>query len=1083
MAPINSLNRAGFSDAFTRRLPVRYEVETRTAAASNAAVPITGVVACVGRIEAFLAGSDLGRQRLARVHDDLDRFRHTILRPDATAPSEAHRASIAIALPMIEHYCTLLKDSRLESEVRVASALQLSSQVTVCLPGSLMHLQNAVGELENLLHGIHGEAVALMRQLVEGLINDFVENHMEHMPGIDAGMYIHFVTALCNTAGEIYGLPWRPDAYRATLDDTVRAGCQNHIARHFNCGVFIEELALRCQQFVRAAVAAQWHVPSARLFDANRIPAGGIRDMEQIVGDRFGPVPFTAMYETRFDDADNLLCAAPASHLAFAETLCANLLRAGVLTDSAVTAVARFNGAAGPYEIRGVDSVFWGRRLCADGAYRGFALGAAHLMDLYRTALSVRQRGLEEAMSEDGSPQRLAAESSPESQSGFEDTAAATVVAPAPESAVDTVPSDVEPIIDADEIALGLLAIARLIPGAATDSPARDSNVLTTIVTLDDLSLVELVLQYHGDEQAMAVRADGETALSIAVKAGVGMDIVERLIVAGANIGWTDKRGMDLLAWAWFEERHHLVTALRQRGAFLRVRSSKALMELAFAHRKASVLERLFGDIGAPVSYLVRARKPLPPLHRAVQEDMSRVVRLLLARGADIEARDERGATPLMLAVTADAVQSATLLLAAGADLQDVTEADFWARSGHGRKAARVAAIVRHFVAEHRQLGIGWQSSAERVTSWDARHIPDDVDPLIQTETIARLPDTAGDYDLVRRGGIFWGYRDGAVFDLTQAHLPVIYRHAACYGTAAMDPLLARLVRDTLGWLGRPPVEGHHLLFEAATHGHAGLARLVLDEEGEAHARYCRADGHTALSLAVLAGSADVVTVLLEAGADTDWRDRKELMSLRAWAIYKGHSAVQTRLERARAPLGIDDYEALIALGFKRRRSDFLVKLFTTLLDPLHFQDRLILLLAARTGMVEVVETLVRRGLDVDLADPSGHTALMAAATRDSADIAKLLIAAGADLDRIDSAGKSALAHAEECHAFKAAAVIEQSRARRARDAGRPAAPVLPTQAAPATGWGQWWGQWWRSWWGGSSTPAESPRAAPRGAR
>ena len=64
------------------------------------------------------------------------------------------------------------------------------------------------------------------------------------------------------------------------------------------------------------------------------------------------------------------------------------------------------------------------------------------------------------------------------------------------------------------------------------------------------------------------------------------------------------------------------------------------------------------------------------PLHVAARENDADTVPTLLARGANIEATDDRGMTPLHVAADADASRAAQTLLAGGANLGAMIEGD-----------------------------------------------------------------------------------------------------------------------------------------------------------------------------------------------------------------------------------------------------------------------------------------------------------------------------------------------------------------------------------------------------------------------
>lgn len=65
------------------------------------------------------------------------------------------------------------------------------------------------------------------------------------------------------------------------------------------------------------------------------------------------------------------------------------------------------------------------------------------------------------------------------------------------------------------------------------------------------------------------------------------------------------------------------------------------------------------------------SKKEITPLHWAVVEGRKEAVQLLIAKGADVNAQDERGRTPLHYAGN---VEVAQLLIDNGAEKEDETQ-------------------------------------------------------------------------------------------------------------------------------------------------------------------------------------------------------------------------------------------------------------------------------------------------------------------------------------------------------------------------------------------------------------------------
>ncbi|MDO9091542.1 MAG: ankyrin repeat domain-containing protein [Rubrivivax sp.] len=88
------------------------------------------------------------------------------------------------------------------------------------------------------------------------------------------------------------------------------------------------------------------------------------------------------------------------------------------------------------------------------------------------------------------------------------------------------------------------------------------------------------------------------------------------------------------------------------------------------------------------------------PLHYAASGSQTALVNLLLDRGAAIDASSPNRSTPLMMAARYGASESAELLLARGADTKarnerDLTAADFARAAGREALAARIEAATR----------------------------------------------------------------------------------------------------------------------------------------------------------------------------------------------------------------------------------------------------------------------------------------------------------------------------------------------------------------------------------------------------
>ncbi|KAI8493684.1 hypothetical protein Bbelb_286050 [Branchiostoma belcheri] len=192
--------------------------------------------------------------------------------------------------------------------------------------------------------------------------------------------------------------------------------------------------------------------------------------------------------------------------------------------------------------------------------------------------------------------------------------------------------------------------------------------------------------------------------------------------------------------------------------------------------------------------------------------------------------------------------------------------------------------------------------------------------------------------------------------------------------------------------------EGETPLWDAVRGGHANIVTLLLQKGADlgAGANTASGIGQTLLQLAAQSGNAEIVGMLTKAEADLDKADDE------------GRTPLFLAAESGNAEM----VSILIQAGADLNKADSM--------------GRTPLWAAAENGHAEVVSILIQAGADLDTAGVLGRTPLWVAAKRKHAEVVGILIQAGADLNNADDEGRTALwAAAEKGHAEVVSVLIQ----------------------------------------------------------
>jgi ankyrin repeat protein len=162
------------------------------------------------------------------------------------------------------------------------------------------------------------------------------------------------------------------------------------------------------------------------------------------------------------------------------------------------------------------------------------------------------------------------------------------------------------------------------------------------------------------------------TPLTAAAKEG-DLTLINKLLYEGAKIDEpsSGKWGGTPLYWSLFDCKYEAAELLLAKGANVNLTdsfgSAPLYMAVCCENVDPSLIEHLIQK-GADINYRNKS-DGWTSLHYAISSRSDDVARLLIEKGANVNALADDGTTPLILAVKTDSVFIAKLLLEKGADV------------------------------------------------------------------------------------------------------------------------------------------------------------------------------------------------------------------------------------------------------------------------------------------------------------------------------------------------------------------------------------------------------------------------------
>ena len=451
-------------------------------------------------------------------------------------------------------------------------------------------------------------------------------------------------------------------------------------------------------------------------------------------------------------------------------------------------------------------------------------------------------------------------------------------------------------------------------------------------------SLANELLDCGADVKATGPK--GVTALHYAARQVQNIDLVSRLITAGAELLARTDRGSSPMDYAALNGNLaclELLLAAPCDPELREVAVSEALCN-AGSEDYVPVIDLLLsngGDVGFSDSL------GWSPLHHAVHCQKSNAVRRLLQAGANPNIHKGRTSSPLEKAVSKGRMQIVDLLLRAGGDplLKD-----------EGPTLLHWSTISnnRHVVDWALQTGIDVnQRTTERRSAlmWAAKETPD---PLILEELVSAgalvhiksMKDevTALDIAAMKGSAEFVQALLDAGAD-PESKSPICYTSLS-WAAANGHSIVVQVVLNTEATFETPNADGKTPLILAAYHGYEDVVKRLI--AAGAALNYVDSEGLSALHYAVFGKQEGVVQLLLEASAEVDIKGSAGLTPLMA-GTWPDHRNIFEKLLAKGPELDAQDGSGLTALSY-----------------------------AASYGYVDIVQRLIDKGVDLDLHSNSG---------------------------------------------------------------------------------------------------------------
>ena len=204
---------------------------------------------------------------------------------------------------------------------------------------------------------------------------------------------------------------------------------------------------------------------------------------------------------------------------------------------------------------------------------------------------------------------------------------------------------------------------------------------------------------------------------------------------------------------------------------------------------------------------------------------------------------------------------------------------------------------------------------------------------------------------------------------------------------------------------------GNTALHLSSLQGNVNTMKVLLEYQADINAN--NIEGNTPLHLASLQGKASAVHYLISCESDVNIKNRERNSPLQL-AVQRGSLEVIRLLSEAGADVNaVDRYDnAILHCAVNKRREDVVRVITSTCECNINVRDHngdTPLHIAIKSGLTNIVQTLVQAGADINLVDDKGYPPLHIAAADGNMELVSLLIESGVNVDFKDDHGNTPL--------------------------------------------------------------------------